>query len=384
MQSSPSPSSGKPATFSDECWSEDASASDTENFVKTLNRIRGKGVRPDIIASIITHYASKCLPALAGGDDTQTQAAATAGGGTAASRRKKRRFIETLVGILPQEKDAVPCGFLLRAMRAASEAGAEAGCREEIERRVSRQLDQAPLKELAALDFEAVVRLVRRFLSEEEVSRSGAALSKVAKLVHSYLAEVAVDRNLTPTQFVALASAVPCHARATDDGIYRAIDIYIKAHPGLSKQERKTLCMLMESRKLSTEACLHAAQNERLPVRAVIRVLLSEQDKLSKHIDWSGALAGLRSPGLLGLAAPARCLSKREARQQLEIRRLQEDVAMLQRQCLIMERHIEKLLEKKKGYFSWKRLGGAVFKASKISETAAEVSSPFYSGGSRT
>ncbi|XP_047959615.1 coleoptile phototropism protein 1 [Salvia hispanica] len=374
MQSSPSlsPSSGKQAAFSDECWSEDASASDTENFVKTLNQIRGKGVRPDLIASIITHYASKCLPALADDDDTQPVAAA--------SRRKKRRFIETLVGILPQEKDAVPCGFLLRAMRVAGEAGAEAGCREEIERRAARQLDQAPLKELAALGIEAVVRLVRRFLSEEEVSRSGAALCKVARLVHSYLAEAASDRNLTLPQFVALATAVPCHARATDDGIYRAIDIYIKAHPGLSKQERKNLCMLMESRKLSTEACLHAAQNERLPVRAVIRVLLSEQDKLSKHMDWSGSL---RSPGV-GLAAPARCLSKREVRQQIEIRRLKEDVAILQGQCLIMERQIEKLLEKKKGYFSWKRLGGTVFKASKIGETVAGASSPFYSGGSRT
>lgn len=226
MQSSPSPSpsSGKQAAFSDECWSEDAS--DTENFVKTLNRIRGKGVGPDHIASIITHYASKCLPALAGDDDTPPQAAAAANGdGSAASRRKRRRFIESLVGMLPQEKDSVPCGFLLRAMRVAGEAGAEAGCREEIERRAARQLDQAPLKELAALDFEAVVRLVRRFL---EVSRSGAALSKVARLVHTYLAEAASDRNLTLPQFVALASAVPSHARATDDGIYRAIDIYIK------------------------------------------------------------------------------------------------------------------------------------------------------------
>lgn len=158
---------------------------------------------------------------------------------------------------------------------------------------------------------------------------------------------------------------------------------FVQAHPGLSKPERKNLCMLMESRKLSTEACLHAAQNERLPVQAIIRVLLSEQDKLSKHIDWSASLAGLRSPGV-GLATPARCLSKREVRREMEIRRLKEDVAILQRQCVIMETQIDKLLEKKKGYFSWKRLGGAAFKASKIGETVAGASSPFYSGGSRT
>ncbi|XP_057772939.1 root phototropism protein 3 [Salvia miltiorrhiza] len=358
MQSSPY--SGKPA---DECGSDEASASDTDNFVKALTRIRGKGVRPDLIGSIITHYAYKRLPDLAG-DDVQRQSA-----DGEASWRMKRCFIETLVGILPPEKDSVPCSFLLRAARVAGVVGAEAGCREEIERRVSRQLDEAPLKELMMVDSEVVVRLVRRFMNEEEVCRSGAALKKVARLVDGYLAEAAVDPHLTLPQFVALATALPCHARATDDGVYRAIDIYLKAHPGLSKQERKRLCMLIESRKLSTEACLHASQNERLPVRAVIQVLLSEQDKLSRHIEWSGSLSPFVGPDM-------RCLSKREVMsQQMEMKRLKEDVVMLQRQCTSMERQIQKLL-KKKGYFSWKKLGAAVFKIGETPNSPMHLPGP--------
>ncbi|KAH6758769.1 Phototropic-responsive NPH3 family protein [Perilla frutescens var. frutescens] len=356
--------SGKPPACPDECWSDDAASCvlDTDYFIKTLKRLQGKGARPDLIGSIITHYASKWLPDLAGGESV------------ASSCLKKRSFIETLVGILPQEKDSVPCNFLLRILRVANAAGVEAGCRAELEQRVSLQLDQASWRELlipcftnscsTSLDFELVLRLVKTFVSVEEVARSGGALMKVAKLVDSYLAEVAVDSHLTLSQFFALASSLPSHARAADDGIYRAIDIYLKAHPSLSKQERKRLCMLIDSRKLSTEASIHAAQNERLPVRAVIQVLLSEQDKLSRHIDWSGSLSG---PGI-GLEATARCLSKRGmTMQHMEIKRLKEDVVLLQSQCMNMERQLEKMLEKKRGYFSWKKLGiGGAFKADKI------------------
>lgn len=127
--------------------------------------------------------------------------------------------------------------------------------------------------------------------------------------------------------------------------------------------------MLIDSRKLSTEASLHAAQNERLPVRAVIQVLLSEQTKLSKQIDWSGSLSGARSP----LDMTTRCLSKREVNtQQMEIKRLKEDVLRLQSQCMNMEMQIEKLSEKKKSFFKWKKLGIPVLKANKIGQVQAE------------
>lgn len=224
--------SGKLAAFADEC--EDACVSDTDYFVKTLTRIQGKGVRPDIIGSIITHYASKWLPDLAGGDEPQRGE----GESITDSWRKKRAFIESLVPILPPEKDSIPCSFLLRVLQVANMVGVEAGCRSELERRVAWQLDQASLRELMIpcysqecrtfLDFELVVRLVKRFVSLEEVARSGGALMKVAKLVDCYLAEAAVDPHLTLPQFFVLATALPTHARSTDDALYRAIDIYLK------------------------------------------------------------------------------------------------------------------------------------------------------------
>lgn len=51
----------------------------------------------------------------------------------------------------------------------------------------------------------------------------------------------------------------------------------LQEHPGISKSERKRICRLMDCRKLSVDACLHAVQNERLPLRVVVQVLFFEQ-----------------------------------------------------------------------------------------------------------
>lgn len=53
-------------------------------------------------------------------------------------------------------------------------------------------------------------------------------VSLVGKLVDGCLAEVGTDANLKPSKFQTIAALVPDYARAIDDGLYRAIDIYLK------------------------------------------------------------------------------------------------------------------------------------------------------------
>ncbi|PKI71135.1 hypothetical protein CRG98_008433, partial [Punica granatum] len=124
------------------CWFDDACILDMDYFVQTLSGIKAKGVRPDLIGSIIAHYASKWLPDLSGDDPVAS------GQGLACSSddpdspesltaqwMKKRFFVETLVGILPPEKDSVPCNFLLRLLRTACMVGADPSCLAELEQR---------------------------------------------------------------------------------------------------------------------------------------------------------------------------------------------------------------------------------------------------------
>ncbi|CAH1427777.1 unnamed protein product [Lactuca virosa] len=81
-----------------------------------------------------------------------------------------------------------------------------------------------------------------------------------------------------------IAESLPDNARLCDDGLYRAIDIYLKAHPSLSEHDRRRLCRAMECQKLSIDACTHAARNDRLPLRTVMQVLLAEQLKLREEM----------------------------------------------------------------------------------------------------
>ncbi|KAF9613547.1 hypothetical protein IFM89_008675 [Coptis chinensis] len=363
-----------------ECWFDDTSILDMDYFIKTLSGIKAKGVRPDMIGSIITNFACKWLPELSEDETKQTSTSSKySPESVTAQWMKKRFFVETLVGILPPEKESISCNFLLRLLRTANMVGVEPTYRIDLEKRISWQLDQASLKELmipsfshtcgTVLDVELVLHLVRRFINMDDITKTGAALVKVAKLVDSYLAEAAIDPNLALSGFIALAGALPSHARATDDVLYRAIDTYLTVHPGASKEERKSLCRLIDSRKLSSEASLHAAQNERLPVRAVIQVLLSEHAKINRQFDWSGSFTGIRSPNTI-TEHSVRCHSKREANtQQMELSKLREDVHRLQSQCNSMQAHMEKLVEKKKGFFRWMKLGVPLFRPISMTET---------------
>ena len=47
----------------------------------------------------------------------------------------------------------------------------------------------------------------------------------------------------------------------------------------------------MDCQKLSLDACMHAAQNERLPLRVVVQVLFSEQVKISNALASSSSSA---------------------------------------------------------------------------------------------
>ncbi|RLM99455.1 hypothetical protein C2845_PM06G05950 [Panicum miliaceum] len=60
-------------------------------------------------------------------------------------------------------------------------------------------------------------------------------------------------------------------AQTDGGGVVRAY--CVQAHPRAGKEERRSLCRLIDARKLSAEAAAHAVSNDRLPVRCVVQVL---------------------------------------------------------------------------------------------------------------
>ncbi|KAM3407695.1 hypothetical protein ACQJBY_001209 [Aegilops geniculata] len=377
--------------------------SDVDAFARTIAAIRSKpqaaaaaSPSSDHLASVLSHYAARWLPDVAASSPSGRFQLPPES--PTATWLKKRLLLESLVAALPPDDaagedrdDGIACDFLLRLLRAGSMVGADAALLGDLEARAARRLDQASLGAVmipafglqgvardrhhptttttrppcaTLLDVPLVLRLVRGFLREgAKAGGGGAAAARVAKLVDAYLSEAALEAGLRPAEFEELARAVPAYARAADDGLYRAVDTYLKAHPHASKEERRSLCRLIDARKLSTEAAAHAVQNDRLPVRCVVQVLFSEHgSKLSRLADWSGSFRSLqnRSPGALDLtsssAAAARCPSKREVvSQHHELRRLREDVSRLQVQCHALQAQVERLGSdrRRRGLFKW-------------------------------
>lgn len=274
-------------------WVEDLCELQIDLYKRVVTTIKTKGnVSGDVIGEALNAYTLRRLPGFSkgmiqGGDVT-----------------KNRSLVETIVRILPSEKGCVPCNFLLKLLRAAIILECEEMERHELMRRIGQQLEEAtvadlliraPTGETMMYDVDIVQSLVEEFVTHERNARSDsppenefreirsprfvsdASKMMVAKLVDGYLAEIARDPSLPLLKFVNLAEIVSSFSRPSHDGIYRSIDMYLKEHPGISKSERKRICKLMDCRKLSAEACMHAVQNERLPLRVVVQVLFFEQ-----------------------------------------------------------------------------------------------------------
>lgn len=315
-------------------WFEDVSILRIDHFVRVITAIKVKGMRSELIGASIMHYATKWLPGLikdvlvngeegtSSRDSSNNSSSSTSnwkgglhmivvGAKEDPPAKDQRLIIESLISIIPPQKDSVSCSFLLRLLRMANMLKVANALVTELEKRVGMQFEQATLADLlipsyakteSLYDVDLVQRLLEHFLVQEQMDSSSPsrqfggkigyeqrgggsnAKMRVARLVDSYLTEVSRDRNLSLTKFQVLAEALPESARTCDDGLYRAIDSYLKAHPTLSEHERKRLCRVMDTQKLSIDACMHAAQNERLPLRVVVQVLFSEQVKISNAI----------------------------------------------------------------------------------------------------
>ncbi|RLM74157.1 BTB/POZ domain-containing protein [Panicum miliaceum] len=302
---------GKPRSLGADWWYKQASSFRLPVYKRLIAAARSKGMSPENVAGSLIDYARRHLSGLRrhGGNSDGSSRGGAPGTTTAVlSDGDQRALLEEVVALLPAEKGVAPTRFLLGLLRTATVLHASAACRDALERRAGNQLEEAMLEDLlipntgysaeTLYDVDSAQRMLEQFMmtstsafaASPEITDEGQLVdapsaelmlvSTVAKLVDGYLAEVGTDNNLKLSKFQTIAALVPDYARAIDDGLYRAIDIYLKAHPWLTDSEREQLCRLMNCQKLSLEACTHAAQNERLPLRVVVQVLFFEQLRL--------------------------------------------------------------------------------------------------------
>ena len=170
--------------------------------------------------------------------------------------------MEAIVRLLPTQsrKSPVPMVFLSGLLKTSVLVSASSVCKGDLERRIALQLDQAILEDLLIpaaphvsgshhqlYDTDSVSRIFSIFLNlneedDDDEERDGcyefgsprspkpSMILKVSKLLDSYLPEIALDSNLTASKFIAMAELLPDHARLVTDGLYRAVDIFLKVN----------------------------------------------------------------------------------------------------------------------------------------------------------
>ncbi|KAL8550571.1 hypothetical protein ACS0TY_009121 [Phlomoides rotata] len=287
-------------------WGEDLAEMGIDLYWRSMVAIKSGGKVPgNLIGDALRIYASRWLPTVVSkcgdGDDSEVDS-------------KHRLLLESIVSLLPGEKGAVSCSFLLKLLKAANIVKASSSSKTDLARRVALQLEEATVGDLLVpctngmiYNVDVVLFILEEFMLQgsspprnggrlerrrsrstegvdlefEERRRSSSASHscklKVGKLVDGYLQEIAKDKNLPLSKFIAVAEAIPEFSRVEHDDLYKAIDIYLKGHQELNKSERKRVCRVLDCKKLSVEACIHAAQNEMLPLRVIVQVLFREQ-----------------------------------------------------------------------------------------------------------
>ncbi|CAN0862068.1 BTB/POZ domain-containing protein DOT3 [Linum grandiflorum] len=379
---------GDAATSEDDAWwLDDVATLHINHFTRIITAIRAKGTKPEIIGKCIMRYASKWLS----GVDEELKELRGYGQGkghelqfSVLSGRKKddeyighkeqqTTIIENLISLLPPQQEAVPCRFLLQMLNMATVYSASPALITQLEKRVGIILDKATVNDLlipnykttdrgkllkspdksTMHDIDTVQRIVEYFLMHEQDQQQIQSIpgkASVSKLLDNYLAEIAKDPNVSVTKFQVLAEALPESARACHDGLYRAIDIYLKTHPSLSEHDRKRVCRLMNCERLSVDACMHAAQNDRLPVRTVIQVLFTEQVKLRAAMQRkdSGGSGNISEQEVHQTETKSEIMTLKA-----ELENVKTRMAELQKDYLELQHEYAKLNNKHKNTLAW-------------------------------
>lgn len=271
-------------------WAEDLIVLSIHTFQRVLLAMISRGFNKYAIGPILTLYANNCfqdLEILGKGKNVSDPK----------QENEKRVVLETLVSLLPREKNALSISFLSMLLRSAIHLETTVACRLDLEKRMGLQLGQAELDDIlipsfrfdgdTLFDVDTVQRILVNY-GEFEGTRED--MEKVGKLMENYLAEIASDCNLSSLKFINLAEHIPDQERVTDDGMYKAIDICLKAHPVIDDKGRKKLCSLINCQKLTPEACAHATRNGRLSAEMMVQVLYYEQQRLRETVDDASRL----------------------------------------------------------------------------------------------
>ncbi|CAM8943465.1 unnamed protein product [Rhodiola kirilowii] len=276
-------------------WTEDLSNLDLELFRSVIDSIKSTNMlSPQLIGEALHMYASfNLLPKAANSTTPESS-----NSHSDRSIKRKKQMLEAITILIPHDRGSVTIKFLFKLMILAHHLDLSSSMKAELIRRCSAQLGDATVDDLLLVsssatdqflyDIELVQAMLENYLTTwrrvyasqpEDKPSIIRSIQKVGKLIDSFLQVAAGDANMPVSDFISLAKALPRIARSNHDELYKAINIYLKEHPNLPKEDKRSLCSILDCENLSHDVTAHAVKNELLPLRTVVQVLFFEQEK---------------------------------------------------------------------------------------------------------
>ncbi|CAN8270392.1 unnamed protein product [Cochlearia groenlandica] len=263
-----------------------------------------------------------------------------------AASAEKRKILETVIDTLyVLDRSCVPCKSLFGVLRLALGLNIDKRSMNKLELMIGQRLDQATLDNLLVPSpsksnhlyyVNLVLRFTKAFLEDGE--RGESKLRKVASLIDQYIAEVAPDPCLKPSKFLSLLTLIPDSARESHEDIYRAIDMYLEAHTGLTKGEKLNLIRALSYDKLSLESRAHVSCNQKF--QAIETLIRQEAKMVSNSSDEQQKQLVLRVEKVE--------ISGENEKLKDHIEGIQWRVMELERACLKMQNQMEVIKKRTK------------------------------------
>ncbi|XAR55288.1 hypothetical protein NMG60_11035320 [Bertholletia excelsa] len=271
--------------LSHDLWIKDLIALPFGFFKRIIGSLRRQGMRERYVSPIIVFYANKWILS------KKTRQFWENSGYT---KNKVSVILEGILDLLPMRDKAgktIPVGFYFSLLSKSLEFGfLKNESMTKLKDQIASVLHLAqvedlllPRKDLESISSSIEVATMKDiFLTFVSSNRDPnhtppPSASIVAELWDLYLSHIGPDPNLEPKSFMDLIETIPISSRQSHDNLYRALNTYLQAHPGMSQDDKGMVCKYLSCQKLSQEVCIEAVQNELMPLRLIVQALFVQQ-----------------------------------------------------------------------------------------------------------
>ncbi|XP_027331662.1 BTB/POZ domain-containing protein At5g48130 [Abrus precatorius] len=307
---------------SQDLWMKDLIALPFGFFKRVIGSLRKQGMKEKYVSPIIVFYANKWLLSKKTRQFWESSCEKIEEGGM---NGKASVILQGIIDLLPmgdKARKVIPVGFYFALLSRFLELGLRSDSKAKLQDQITSLLHFAQVEDFLlpesgaksmsiSIELTTMESIISAYVaSHSHVNHTPEASNyRVAELWDAYLFNVASDPDMGPKKFMELIERVPPSYRQNHYPLYKAINVFLKTHPGISQDDKGEVCKFLDCQRLSQEACIEAVQNELMPLRLIVQALFVQQLNTHKAFkecsdsfryahcgDLSGSLSSSRCP----------------------------------------------------------------------------------------